>query len=147
MLFVAWALASTFWSSDSSETWWNWVALAGIAFLAIVIGHVRDTLQTVRALGDVLRVLLGASLVVEILSGILLDVPFRFLGVQGNIWGWFEGKYHAGRNHAATAITDDVPTFSIEEIEAELREEEAAGQRPHVPEVEEAAVQRAVEEE
>ena len=69
------------------------------------------------------------------------------LGVQGNIWGWFEGKYHAGRNHAATAITDDVPTFSIEEIEAELREEEAAGQRPHVPEVEEAAVQRAVEEE
>ena len=85
VLFVAWALASTFWSSDSSETWWNWVALAGIAFLAIVIGHVRDTLQTVRALGDVLRVLLGASLVVEILSGILLDVPFRFLGVQGNI--------------------------------------------------------------
>ena len=85
VLFVAWALASTFWSSDSSETWWNWVALAGIAFLAIVIGHVRDTLQTVRALGDVLRVLLGASLVVEILSGILLDVPFGFLGVQGNI--------------------------------------------------------------
>ena len=85
VLFVAWALASAFWSSDSSETWWNWVALAGIAFLAIVIGHVRDTLQTVRALGDVLRVLLGASLVVEILSGILLDVPFRFLGVQGNI--------------------------------------------------------------
>ena len=85
VLFVAWALASAFWSSDSSETWWNWVALAGIAFLAIVIGHVRDTLQTVRALGDVLRVLLGASLVLEILSGILLDVPFRFLGVQGNI--------------------------------------------------------------
>ena len=69
------------------------------------------------------------------------------LGVQGNIWGWFEGKYHAGRNHAATAITDDVPTFSIEEIEAELREEEAAGQRPHVPEVGGAPVQRAVEEE
>ncbi len=56
-----------------------------LAFLAIVIGHVRDTLQTARALGDVLRVLLAISLGVEVLSGALLDMPLRFLGVQGNI--------------------------------------------------------------
>jgi hypothetical protein len=56
-----------------------------LAFLAIVIGHVRDTLQTARALGDVLRLLLSISLAVEVLAGILLDMPFRFIGVQGNI--------------------------------------------------------------
>ena len=49
------------------------------------IGHVRDTLQTARALGDVMRVLLSISLGVEVLSGVLLDMPFRFLGIQGNI--------------------------------------------------------------
>ncbi|GAA1841616.1 O-antigen ligase family protein [Microbacterium koreense] len=85
VLFLAWTLASVFWSWDRAESWWGWVSIAGIAFLAVTIGHIRDTLQTARALGDVLRVLLGVSLGVEILSGILLDIPFRFLGVQGNI--------------------------------------------------------------
>jgi hypothetical protein len=61
------------------------VSTAVLAFLAIVIGHVRDTLQTARALGDVLRVLLAISLGVEVLSGALLDMPLGFLGVQGNI--------------------------------------------------------------
>ena len=54
-------------------------------FLAVTIAHVRDTLQTVRALGDVLRALLGVSLALEILSGLLLDMPITFLGIQGNI--------------------------------------------------------------
>lgn len=85
LAFLAWALASIFWSSDRGISFWSWVSTAAIAFLAVTIGHIRDTLQTARAVGDVLRVLLGISLGVEILSGILLDVPFRFLGVQGNI--------------------------------------------------------------
>ena len=38
-------------------------------FLAVTIGHVRDTLQTARALGDVMRVLLSISLGVEVLAG------------------------------------------------------------------------------
>jgi exopolysaccharide production protein ExoQ len=83
--FVGWALASVFWSSDASTSFWSWVSLAGLAFLAVVIGHIRDTLQTVRALGDVLRVLLAASLAIEVLAGVLLDIPIRFLGVQGNL--------------------------------------------------------------
>ncbi|MGC5169267.1 O-antigen ligase family protein [Microbacterium sp. DT81.1] len=83
--FVLWALASTIWSTDAVRTLGGWVALVGFGFLAVTIAHVRDTLQTVRALGDVLRALLGASLALEILSGLLLDMPITFLGIQGNI--------------------------------------------------------------
>lgn len=85
VLFVAWAFASVFWSQDAPSSFWSWVTTAALALLAITIGHVRDTLQTVRALGDVLRVLLAISLGLEILSGLLLDVPIGFLGIQGNI--------------------------------------------------------------
>ncbi|MET0781718.1 MAG: O-antigen ligase family protein [Microbacterium sp.] len=85
VLFVAWALTSVFWSQDPSSSFWSWVSMAVLAFLAVTIGHVRDTLQTARALGDVMRVLLSISLGVEVLAGILLDMPFRFLGIQGNI--------------------------------------------------------------
>jgi O-antigen ligase len=85
LLYLGWALATIFWSYDMTGSFWSWVSTVALAFLAVVIGHVRDTLQTARALGDVLRVLLGVSLGVEILSGILLDMPFSFLGVQGNI--------------------------------------------------------------
>jgi O-antigen ligase len=85
VIFVAWALASVVWSQDGAATFWSWTSTAALAFLAVTIGHVRDTLQTARALGDVLRVLLSISIGLEILSGILLDVPIRFLGIQGNI--------------------------------------------------------------
>jgi exopolysaccharide production protein ExoQ len=85
VLFVAWALVSVFWSQDATGAFWSWLSTAALAFLAVTIGHVRDTLQTARALGDVLRVLLSISLGVEIVAGVLLDMPFRFLGIQGNI--------------------------------------------------------------
>lgn len=85
VLFLGWALASVFWSSDAPTSFWSWVTTVALAFLAVVIGHVRDTLQTARALGDVLRALLAVSLGLEVLSGVLLDVPFPFLGVQGNL--------------------------------------------------------------
>jgi O-antigen ligase len=85
ILFAGWTLASVFWSTDEGRSFWSWVSLAGVAFLAVTIGHVRDTLQTVRALGDVMRVLLSVSLGLEVLSGILLDRPLGFLGIQGAI--------------------------------------------------------------
>ncbi len=85
LLFMAWALASAGWTTDVRLTITGWLSLAAIAFLAVVIGHVRDTLQTVRALADVMRVLLTVSLAIEVLSGVLLDMPFRFLGIQGNL--------------------------------------------------------------
>ncbi|KNY07427.1 O-antigen ligase family protein [Microbacterium sp. GCS4] len=85
LAFLAWALVSLFWTTDKSDTAFGWMALFGFAFLAITVGHIRDTLQTVRALGDTLRILLVLSLGVEILSGILFDMPFGFLGIQGNL--------------------------------------------------------------
>ena len=85
LVFVGWALASIAWSGDAAASFWSWVSMAALAFLAVVIGHVRDTLQTVRALGDVLRLLLSISLALEVLSGVLLDIPFTFLGIQGKI--------------------------------------------------------------
>lgn len=83
LAFLAWALASVFWSTDPGTSLLRWLSLAALALLAVTIGHIRDTLQTVRAVGDVARTLLLVSLALEILSGILLDMPFRFLGIRG----------------------------------------------------------------
>ncbi|MEZ3156112.1 O-antigen ligase family protein [Microbacterium sp. BWR-S6Y] len=85
VLLVVWAGISAFWSAAPATALAGWAQLAGLAMLAVVIGHVRDALQTVRALGDVLRWLLGISLALEVLSGILLDLPIPFLGIQGAI--------------------------------------------------------------
>jgi O-antigen ligase len=85
VLLLAWAGASVLWSADPLSSLGGWAELVAVSFLAVVIGHVRDALQTVRALGDVLRWLLGTSLTLEILSGILLDLPIPFLGIQGDI--------------------------------------------------------------
>jgi len=83
--FLILALISALWSSDRAGTIAGWITLLGYALIAITIGHVRDTLQTVRAIGDTLRWLLSVSLGLEILSGILLDTPFLALGIQGNL--------------------------------------------------------------
>lgn len=85
VLLVVWAGISAFWSAAPATALAGWAQLAGLAVLAVVIGHVRDALQTVRAFGDVLRWLLGISLALEVLSGILLDLPIPFLGIQGAI--------------------------------------------------------------
>ena len=83
LAFLALALISVIWTTDRGDTVFGWLSLLGYAVLAITIGHIRDTLQTVRAIGDTLRVLLSISLGLEILSGILLDLPIAFLGIEG----------------------------------------------------------------
>ncbi|MEE6389439.1 MULTISPECIES: O-antigen ligase family protein [Microbacterium] len=115
LAFLAWALVSLLWTTDRSDTILGWLSLFGYAFLAITIGHVRDTLQTVRALGDTLRVLLGISLGVEILSGILLDLPFSFLGIQGNLaaGGPIQGLF-GSRNMLGFIAVLALITFVIE---------------------------------
>ncbi|MBN9187520.1 MAG: O-antigen ligase family protein [Microbacterium sp.] len=85
LVFAAWAGASIFWTTSRSHTALSWLSLVAVAFLAIVVGHVRDTLQTARALGDVMRWLLSISLGLEIVIGILLQSPLPLLGIQGNI--------------------------------------------------------------
>lgn len=85
LMFLLLALISLVWTTDRSDSLAGWMSLFGHAVIAITIGHIRDTLQTVRAIGDTLRVLLAASLGVEILSGILIDMPILFLDVEGNL--------------------------------------------------------------
>ncbi|GMA89993.1 O-antigen ligase family protein [Homoserinibacter gongjuensis] len=85
LVFLGWAAISVLWSE------YQWVTLGGVAYLVsyafvgVFIAYTRDTIQIVRSWGDVLRVVLGASLAIEIFSGILIDAPIPFLSVQGNI--------------------------------------------------------------
>ena len=85
LIFVGWCALSSAWSNYPGYTVAGVGYQLAFAVLAFYIALVRDTIQIVRATGDVLRVLLGASLAVEVLSGLLLDLPIAFLGVQGNI--------------------------------------------------------------
>lgn len=115
IMLVVWAFASIFWSTDPLTSVGRWSAMIAVAFLAITIGHVRDTLQTVRGLGDVLRAALVLSLVLEILSGIIFDVPFRFLGIQGNIasFGPIQGIFGT-RNMLGFIAVVALITFAVE---------------------------------
>lgn len=83
--FLGWATLSPAWSE------YQWATVGGLAYLlaftilGLFIAVTRDTIQIVRAFGDVLRVVLAASLVLEIFSGVLIDAPIRFLGIAGNL--------------------------------------------------------------
>lgn len=115
LMLLTWAFASVFWSTDPSTSFWRWTALLAVAVLAVTVGHIRDTLQTVRALGDVLRVALVLSLALEIMSGILLDIPFKFLGIQGNIasLGPIQGIFGT-RNMLGFIAVVALITFAVE---------------------------------
>ena len=85
LVFLVWCALSVLWSGYALHTVSGVAYQLAFAFLAIYVALVRDTIQIVRATGDVLRLLLGLSLALEVLSGLLLDLPIVFLGVQGNI--------------------------------------------------------------
>ena len=115
VLLVLWAFASIFWSTDPFGSFARWTAMLAVAVLAIVIGHIRDTLQTVRALGDVLRGALGLSLALEVLSGVIIDTPLRFLGIQGNLaqFGPIQGIFGT-RNMLGFIAVVAIITFAVE---------------------------------
>lgn len=85
LVFVGWAGISVFWSS------YQWATVAGLAYLGaftvlgIYVALLRDTIQVVRAYGDVLRFVLAVSLAIEILAGVLIDSPIPFLGILGDL--------------------------------------------------------------
>jgi len=84
-VFLVWCALSVLWSGYALHTVAGIAYQLAFAFLAIYVALVRDTIQIVRATGDVLRLLLGLSIALEVLSGLLLDLPIVFLGIQGNI--------------------------------------------------------------
>ena len=85
LVFVGWCAASVLWSNAPGWTAVRVVYLVAFAFVGVYVALMRDTIQIVRAFGEVMRVLLGASIALEVLSGILLDVPIRILGIQGDL--------------------------------------------------------------
>ncbi|WP_448003860.1 O-antigen ligase family protein [Agromyces bauzanensis] len=89
LVFVGWAAASVLWAAPggnaSGATAVRVLYLVAFAFLGVYVALMRDTIQIVRAFGDVMRLLLGVSLALEVLSGVLLDLPIVFLGIQGDI--------------------------------------------------------------
>jgi hypothetical protein len=85
LAFAGWMVLSAFWSE------YTWASAGGIAYsitwmtLGAFVALSRDLIQVVRALGDALRGILVASVFVEVLSGILIDMPLRFIGVTGDL--------------------------------------------------------------
>lgn len=85
LALVGLMVVSVFWSQ------YAWASIGGVAyslafaFLGLYIALVRDTIQVVRGVGNALRFVLTASFALEILSGILIDAPIRFLGIAGNL--------------------------------------------------------------
>jgi O-antigen ligase len=70
---------------------YTWATAAGIAyalayaFLGVYIALVRDLIQLVRSVGNALRVVLTLSFALEVLSGVLFDTPFAWIGISGNL--------------------------------------------------------------
>lgn len=115
LAFVGWSAASIVWSN------YQWATLGALtyqlifAFLALFVALARDLIQIVRAFGDVLRVVLGVSLALELLSGLLLDLPIAFLGISGRLdqFGPIEGVMGSRNMLGFTALIALV-TFGTE---------------------------------
>lgn len=115
LIFVGWAGLSVLWSN------YRWASVGSIAYLlaftvlALYVAFFRDTIQIVRVFGDVLRLVLGLSLAVEIFSGVLIDMPLRFLAVDGNLakLGPIQGLL-ATRNQLGLVAVIAVVTFALE---------------------------------
>lgn len=115
LVFVGWCAASTLWSANPGTTLASALYQCAWAFLAIYLVLVRDTLQLVRIVGDVLRFLLTASMALEVFSGVIATEPVHYLGVSGTIaqGGPIEGIFGT-RNALALVSMLALVTFFVE---------------------------------
>lgn len=84
-VFLAWCAISYFWSYYPKASVVGIASQLSFAVLALAVSSTRDTIQLIRAIGDVLRVFLATSLALEIFAGVLIDGPIDFLGIKGNL--------------------------------------------------------------
>ena len=128
LVFVAWCALTVLWSQ------YQWTTVSGVlyqlavGFLAAYVAIARDLIQIVRAVGDVLRAILVLSIILEVLSGLLIDLPIRFLGVQGNLdeGGPIQGLL-GDRNALGTVALVAAVTFAIEYFTRSVRRGVAIG--------------------
>lgn len=83
--YVGWATLSVLFSNYRSASVTGVAYLLAFTIIGIGISLVRDTIQIVRAFGDVFRAALVVSIALEILSGLLIDMPLPFLDIQGDL--------------------------------------------------------------
>ncbi|MFA9277084.1 MAG: exopolysaccharide production protein [Rhodoluna sp.] len=84
-VFLVWCAVSYFWSYYPKASLVGIASQLSFAVLALAISSTRDTIQLIRAVGDVLRVFLATSLALEVIAGVLIDGPIEFLGIRGNL--------------------------------------------------------------
>jgi O-antigen ligase len=115
LVFVGWAAASVIWSEAPGTTLLRVAYLVAFGVLGLYVALMRDTIQIVRAFGDVLRLLLGLSIALEVLAGILIDLPIVFLGIQGDIasLGPIQGVF-GSRNFLGFVALIALLTFIVE---------------------------------
>lgn len=122
LAFVGWCALSVLWSE------YQWATLGGVlyqvafAVCGVYVALVRDPIQIVRAFGDILRVTLVTSLALEVLSGVLIDMPLKFLGIAGNLadGGPIQGVF-GSRNSLGFVALVAVITFTIELLTRSVR--------------------------
>jgi exopolysaccharide production protein ExoQ len=85
LAFVGYIALSVLWSQ------YSWIALRGLVAtvcfvsLGLYLALGRDLVQVIRASGDAFRILIVTALGLEVLSGLVLDVPIPALGIRGDI--------------------------------------------------------------
>lgn len=84
-VFILWCAVSYFWSYYPKATAAGIASQVSFGLLALALSSTRDTIQLIRAVGDVLRVYLSASLILEVFAGVLIDGPIEFLSIRGNL--------------------------------------------------------------
>ena len=100
---------------------YTWATLGGVAYaagfgaLGLYLALGRDLVQVVRAVGDALRIVLVTSMALEILSGLLIDQPIRFLGIRGDLASGGPIQGLAGtRNYLGFLAALALVTFAVE---------------------------------
>lgn len=113
--YLAWVGLSVFWSEYQRVTLTSFGYLLLVTFVGVYVGLSRDTIQIIRSFGDVLRAVLVASLILEVLSGIIFDAPLAALNIRGTLanGGPISGLV-ADRNQLGLVAAIGAATFAIE---------------------------------
>ena len=85
IVFIGWTGLTLIWSQYTWASLWALAYLGAFTLLGFYVALLRDTIQIVRAFGDVLRLFLGVSIALEIISGVLIDTPIDLFDISGNL--------------------------------------------------------------
>jgi len=85
LAFLGWSVVSLVWSAYQWATVGGLIYLAAFTAVGVFVALSRDSIQVVRAFGDVLRFVLVLSLAVEVFAGLVMQGPIPVLGVKGQI--------------------------------------------------------------